>query len=319
MKTQAEWRQQKILITGGKGFLGSKLIKKLIKKGIPNKNIITFSSSEHDLRKNSQCIKVVKNIDVVIHLAAKVGGIGYNKENPATLFYDNTIMSIQLMEAARLAGVKKFVTIGTICSYPNLTPVPFREDDLWKGYPEKTNAPYGLAKKILLTQSQAYRQQYGFNAIYLMPVNLYGPGDNFDPKQSHVIPALIKKISEAIKNNEDSITVWGDGSASREFLYVEDAAEAIALATEKYNQPEPVNLGSGFEIKIKNLVNLICLLMDYHGKIIWDKSKPNGQPRRKLDVSRAKKEFGFTSKTDFKKGLAKTIRWYQQQAKINRA
>ena len=259
--------------------------------------------------------KAVKDIDIVIHLAAKVGGIGLNQQIPGQLFYDNLIMGIQLMESARLAKVKKFVAIGTVCAYPKFTPVPFKEEDLWNGYPEETNSAYGLAKKMLLVQAQAYRQQYGFNAIYLLPVNLYGPGDNFDPSSSHVIPALIKKAVEAKRNNEPSINVWGTGNASREFLYVEDAAKAIVLATLKYNQPEPINIGSGIEITIKDLVATINKLVGFTGQIIWDKSKPDGQPRRCLDTSKALKEFGFKAETDLKSGLQKTIDGYLSSLK----
>lgn len=248
--------------------------------------------------------------DVVIHLAAKVGGIGYNREKPGEMFYENIMMGTQIMEAARLAGAKKFVAIGTICAYPKFTPVPFKESALWQGYPEETNAPYGLAKKMQLVQAQAYRQQYGFNAIYLLPVNLYGPRDNFDPNSSHVIPALIKKVAEAKKQNKKYIDVWGSGKASREFLYVEDCAEGIVLATEKYDKSEPANLGASREIKIKDLVKLICKLMDFKGEVRWDKTKPDGQPRRMVDATLARKEFGSKAKTDFEKGLRKTINWY---------
>jgi len=251
------------------------------------------------------------NADILIHLAAKVGGIGYNKKNPGSLFYDNIIMGAQIMEQARLNNLEKFVAIGTICSYPKFTEVPFKEEDLWKGYPEETNAPYGLAKKMLLVQSQAYRQQYGFNSIFLLPVNLYGPHDNFNPESSHVIPALIKKCCDAVKEKQDEITVWGTGKASREFLYVEDAAEGIALATERYNKEGPVNLGAGFEITIKELVEKIVKYTGFRGKVKWDKTKPDGQPRRCLDVSRAKKEFGFEAKTDFDEGLKNAIEWYK--------
>jgi GDP-L-fucose synthase len=299
-----------ILVTGGAGFLGSFVVERLLERGVPKENIFILHSEEYDLRKWENCEKVVKNQDVVIHLAAKAGGIGFNREKPGELFYDNAIMSIQMMEAARQAGVEKFVAIGTICAYPKFTPVPFKEDDLWNGYPEETNAPYGLAKKMILVQAQAYRQQYGFNVIYLLPVNLYGPRDNFDPKSSHVIPALIKKVADAKKEKKDFIEVWGTGKATREFLYVEDAAEGIVLATEKYNKPEPVNLGSGMEISIKDLVELICRLMDFKGEIRWDTTKPDGQPRRMLDTSRAEKEFGFKAKTDFETGLKKIIEWY---------
>ena len=304
-------KNKKILLTGGNGFLGSFVKKELIKKGVKEKNIFIPDSSELDLRNKENCEKAVKNNDIVIHLAGIVGGIGLNREKPGELFYDNLIMGIQLMEQARKTGVKKFVAIGTVCCYPKFTPVPFKEKDLWNGYPEETNAPYGLAKKMLLVQAQAYRQQYGFNAIFLLPVNLYGPGDSFNPKKSHVIPALIKKVADAKKNNRNFIEIWGTGKATREFLYVEDAAKAIVLATEKYNKKEPVNLGSGIEISIKKLVKTICGLMNFKGEIRWDKSKPDGQPRRMLNTSRAKKEFGFQAKTDFEKGLKQTIKWYK--------
>lgn len=303
-------KTKKILVTGGKGFLGSHVVEKLLARGVPKENIFVPISLEYDLRKLENCQKVVKNQDIVIHLAAKVGGIGLNREKPGELFYDNLIMGVQLMEEARKAGVEKFVAIGTICAYPKFTPVPFKEENLWNGYPEETNAPYGLAKKMLLVQAQAYRQQYGFNAIYLLPVNLYGPRDNFDPSSSHVIPALIKKVYEAQKESRNYIEVWGTGKATREFLYVEDAAEGIILAAEKYDKPEPVNLGAGFEISIKDLVELICKLMNFKGEIRWDTTKPDGQPRRCLDTSRAEKEFGFKAKTKFEEGLKKTIDWY---------
>lgn len=304
-------KNQKILVTGGAGFLGSHLVDNLVKKrGVPEKNICAPRSADFDFRKLENCQKAVQGQDLVIHLAAKVGGIGFNQQKPGELFYDNLIMGAQLMEAARQAGVKKFVAIGTICAYPKFTPVPFNENDLWNGYPEETNAPYGLAKKVLLVQAQAYRQQYGFNAIYLLPVNLYGPRDEFGEERSHVIPALIKKVADAKKESKDYIDVWGTGKATREFLYAEDAAEGIALAAEKYDKPEPVNLGSGMEISIKELVNLVCRLMDFKGEIRWDSSKPDGQPRRSLDVSRAEKEFGFRAKTSFEDGLKKTIDWY---------
>ena len=277
---------------------------------MPKENIFIPRSKQYDLRNRDECFFVTEGENIVIHLAGKVGGIGFNRERPGELFYDNLTMGVQMMEAARQNGVEKFVAIGTICAYPKFTPVPFKEDDLWSGYPEETNAPYGLAKKMLLVQAQAYRQQYGFNAIYLLPVNLYGPGDNFSPESSHVIPALIKKVAEAKKEGRDFIDVWGTGKATREFLYVEDAAEGIVLATEKYSGAEPVNLGSGMEISIKNLVVLVCKLMDYKGEIHWDSSKPDGQPRRMLDTSRAEKEFSFKAKTDFETGLKRTIEWY---------
>ena len=305
---------KKILVTGGAGFLGRQVVHSLIEQGAIRENIIIPRSKDCDLRVWENCVKSVMGIDIVIHLAAKVGGIGYNREHPGELFFDNAIMGIQLMEAARLANVKKFVAVGTVCAYPKYTPVPFREDELWNGYPEETNAPYGLAKKMMLVQAQSYRAQYGFNAIFLLPVNLYGPGDNFDPKSSHVIPALIKKFIEAKENDEKQVVVWGTGSASREFLYVKDAGLAIALATEKYNGNEPVNIGVGKEITIKDLVRMIRDITKYQGEIIWDTEKPDGQPRRCLDTSRAHKEFGFEAVTSFEKGLRETIEWY----KINR-
>lgn len=300
-------QHKKIVVTGGSGFLGKRVVKKLVAHGVSSENISVPRSSEADLRVWENCIGAVKGQDIVIHLAAHVGGIGLNLEKPGELYYDNAIMGIQLMEAARLAGAEKFVAIGTICAYPKFTPVPFKEENLWNGYPEETNAPYGLAKKMLLVQAQAYRQQYGFNAIYLLPVNLYGPDDNFDPKSSHVIPALIRKVHEA----QSCIEVWGTGKATREFLYVDDAAEGIVLATEKYDSPEPVNLGSGAEISIKDLALLICKLMDYKGEIRWDASKPDGQPRRLLHVTRAEREFGFKAKTSLEEGLRKTVGWYR--------
>ena len=308
------WSDKKILITGGAGFFGSQVVNQLLEKGILPENILIPRSKDIDLRRWENCVQVVKDCDIVIHLAAKVGGIGFNQNFPGQLFYDNAIMGIQIIEAARQAGVKKCVIAGTICAYPKFTPVPFREDDLWNGYPEETNAPYGLAKKMLLVQSQAYRQEYGFNSIYLLPVNLYGPGDNFDPASSHVIPALIKKFTDAKKEKKPFVEVWGTGMASREFLYVEDAARGIILATERYNKPEPVNLGAGMEITIRDLVALIQELTNYSGEIRWDTIKPDGQPKRSLDVSRAKKEFGFEARMSFRTGLEKTIRWYEEHA-----
>lgn len=303
------WQNKNILVTGGNGFLGRHLVKKIRELGA---KVFTPGSDEYDLRIKENCRKVVKGIDIVIHLAAKVGGIGFNLKYPANMFYDNLIMGAHLMEEARLSKVKKFVALGTICAYPKYTPVPFKEKNLWNGYPEETNAPYGLAKKMLLVQAQTYRKQYGFDAIYLLPVNLYGPGDKFDPSVSHVIPALIKKISEAKKTGKNEITVWGTGNATREFLYVEDAVDGIIKATQFYDKPEPVNLGANFEISIKDLVNLICNLIGYKGKIIWNKKKPDGQPRRRLDTTLAKSEFDFEAKTDFVEGLRRTINWYQK-------
>jgi len=304
------WDGKRVLVTGAAGFLGSFVLDQLEKSGADRSKIRAWDLKDADLRKWDSCVKAVKDIDVVIHLAARVGGIGLNREIPGTLFYENAMMGIQLIEAAREARVGKFVALGTICAYPKFTPVPFKEDDIWNGYPEETNAPYGLAKKMLLVQSQAYRAQYGFNSIYLLPVNLYGPGDNFDPRSSHVIPALIRKFAEAKEKGSKRVEVWGTGNASREFLYVADAAVGICLAAEKYNGPEPVNLGAGFEIKIKDLVELISRLMEFKGDIVWDKTKPDGQPRRMLDVSRAEKLFGFRARTRFEDGLKATIDWY---------
>ncbi len=304
-------KEKKILITGAHGFVGKHLVKNLLeKRKVPEQNLFLPRAKELDLKKWENCQKAVKNQDLVIHLAAKVGGIGLNREIPGEMFYDNAIMGIQLIEAARLAGVEKFVAIGTICSYPKFTPLPFKEEDLWNGYPEETNAPYGLAKKMLSVQAQAYRQQYGFNAIYLLPVNMYGPEDNFDPKSSHVIAAIIRKVYEAKEEGRNYIEAWGTGKATREFLYVKDGAEGIILATEKYDKSEPVNLGSGMEISIKDLVQLICKLMNFKGEIRWDTSKPDGQPRRRLDTLKAEKEFGFRASTSFEEGLKKTIQWY---------
>ncbi len=306
-------KDKNVLVTGGAGFLGRYLIEKLERKS--PKKIFIPRSYEFDLRKQEVCKKVVKGVDVVLHLAANVGGIGYNREKPGELFYDNLIMGALLMEEARIAGVKKFVGLGTICQYPKYTPVPFKEEDLWKGYPEETNAPYGLAKKMMLVQGQAYRQQYEFNVIHLMLVNLYGPGDNFSPQSSHVIPALIKRFLDAKARKDEFMVVWGTGKPTREFLYVEDAAEAIVLAAEKYNKPDPVNIGSSFEISIKELAQLIKKLTGFEGNIIWDKTKPDGQPRRKLDTSKAAKEFGFKSTTNFEEGLKRTIEWYKSNFK----
>jgi GDP-L-fucose synthase len=303
--------KKKIAVTGGAGFLGRKVVDTLVARGVPQENIFVPRSAEYDLVKWENCVKVAAGRDIVIHLAAVVGGIGANREHPGKFFYDNLMMGVQLMEAARRANTLKFVAIGTICAYPKFTPVPFKEDDIWNGYPEETNAPYGLAKKMLLVQAQAYRAEYGMNAVYLLPVNLYGPRDNFDPKSSHVIPAIIGRVHEAKIANAPFIENWGTGSATREFLYVDDAAEGIVLAAERYDKPEPVNLGSGMEISIKDLVLLIARLMDYHGEIRWDRTKPDGQPRRRLDTSRAEREFGFKAKTGFEEGLEKTIAWYE--------
>jgi len=301
----------RVVVTGGGGFLGTQVVDWLRRRGAGD--IFVPRSDRFDLVDRESCRQVVEGADTVIHLAAKVGGIGFNRENPGSLFFDNLMMGAQLMEEARLQGVTKFVAVGTVCAYPKFTPVPFHEDDLWNGYPEETNAPYGLAKKMLLVQAQAYRQQYGFNAIYLLPVNLYGPRDNFDPRSSHVIPALIRKIFAAKQNNDDQVEVWGDGSASREFLYVDDAAEAIGLATERFEGSEPVNIGAGREITIKDLVHTISDLIGFEGQIRWDPTKPNGQPRRRLDVSRAEPAFGFRARTDFDTGLRRTIEWWIAQ------
>jgi len=305
------WATRRVTVTGGGGFLGRAVVARLRAAGADE--IFVPRSSEYDLRTREGIDRALTDgrPDLVIHLAAVVGGIGANRENPGRFFYENAIMGIQLIEAARLAEVAKFVAVGTVCSYPKYTPVPFREDDLWAGYPEETNAPYGLAKKMLLVQAQAYRAQYGFNAIYLLPVNLYGPGDNFDPRSSHVIPALIEKCVNARDQGDGFIDVWGTGSASREFLYVDDAAEGIVLAAERYDGAEPVNLGVGQEITIRELVTLIARLTGFEGEIRWDASKPDGQPRRALDTSRARERFGFVAGTKFEEGLRRTIEWYE--------
>ena len=307
------WSNKRVLITGGAGFLGSFVVEKLRQRGC--KDIFVPRRKDYDLVEMEAVKRLYKDTQphMVIHLAARVGGIGANQANPGKFFYDNLMMGAQLMEVGRQAGVEKFVTISTICAYPKFTPVPFKEEDLWNGYPEETNAPYGLAKKMLLVQSQAYRQQYGFNSIVLFPVNLYGPRDNFDLQTSHVIPALIRKCLEAKRRDASNIEVWGDGSPTREFLYVEDAAEGICLAAERYDSSEPVNLGSGMEISIKDLVHTIKRMTGFTGEIIWDTTKPNGQPRRSLDTSRAEKHFGFRAKTSFEEGLRRTIEWYKDQ------
>jgi GDP-L-fucose synthase len=303
------WRDRRVMVTGGNGFLGRHLIRKLDEYGA---SVFVVDVDRYDLRQLDDIRKALKDSkpQMVIHLAARVGGIGANMGHPAEFFYDNLMMGVPLLHESYVAGVEKFVALGTICAYPKFTPIPFKEDYLWNGYPEETNAPYGLAKKMLLVQSQAYREQYGYNSIYLLPVNLYGPGDNFNPATSHVIPALIKKCIDAKNAGEDQIVVWGDGSPTREFLYVEDAADGILLASERYNDSQPVNLGSGFEISIKDLVELIARLTDFQGKIVWDTTKPNGQPRRALDISRAENGFGFRASTNFEEGLRRTIDWY---------
>jgi len=302
--------QAGVLVTGGNGFLGRHVLAELQDRGAGA--IFAPRSAEYDLRDRDAIVACLQRYapDVVIHLAAVVGGIGANRANPGRFFYDNAIMGIELMEQSRVAGVRKFVQIGTVCAYPKHTPVPFLEDDIWCGYPEETNAPYGLAKKMLLVQAQAYRQQYGFNAVYLIPVNLYGPADNFDPESSHVIPALIRKFVEARERGDERVIAWGTGVASREFLYVEDAARGIVLATERYDGAEPVNLGAGREITIRDLAETIARLCDYRGEIVWDAGQPDGQPRRMLDTSRAKESFGFEAQTDFEAGLRRTIDWY---------
>ena len=305
------WAGKTVTITGGRGFLGRQVVRLVESLGA---KVSTFSSSEYNLTKQADVTRMYEQLrpEIVIHLAARVGGIGANRDNPGSFFYENAMMGIEVMEQARHHDVSKFVQVGTVCAYPKFAPIPFSEDDLWNGYPEETNAPYGLAKKMLLVQAQAYREQYGFNGIYLLPVNLYGPGDNIDLHSSHVIPAMIRKSLEARDAKAASVEVWGTGSPTREFLYVEDAARAIVLATERYDKPEPVNIGSSEEITIKDLIELIVELTGFQGKVVWDRTKPDGQPRRKLNVDRAWKEFGFRSTTPFRVGLRETIRWYQE-------
>ena len=311
-----ELADKKILVTGGAGFLGKQVVDQLVQAGANPDNIMVPRSRDYDLTQMEACQRAVKGQDIVVHLAAHVGGIGLNREKPAELFYDNLMMGTQLIHAAHEAGTQKFVCVGTICAYPKFTPVPFKEDDLWAGYPEETNAPYGVAKKALLVQLEAYRQQYGFDGIYLLPVNLYGPEDNFDPRSSHVIPALIHKVHEAQTRGDKTLPVWGDGSPTREFLYSTDAARGIVMATQSYSDAAPVNLGTGYEISIRDLVELICELMGFEGELVWQTDKPNGQPRRCLDTQRAKAAFGFEAQTDFREGLKNTIEWYRQNAQV---
>lgn len=312
------WSGQRVIVTGGSGFLGSFVVNKLWKRGVAE--VIVPRRKDYDLRNVTVIRQLLretrqggKPVDLVIHLAANVGGIGANRARPAEFFYDNLMMGVQLLHESQQAAVPKFVAVGTICAYPKFAPLPFREETLWDGYPEETNAPYGLAKKMMLVQSQAYREQYGYNSIYLLPVNLYGPRDNFNLETSHVIPALIRKCVEASERGDREIVAWGDGSPTREFLYVEDAAEGILLATERYNRSEPVNLGSSYEISIRDLLQTIARLTGFQGRIVWDTTKPNGQPRRKLDVSRARERFGFAAQTPFEEGLRRTIEWYRQE------
>ncbi len=309
------WEDKRVIVTGGAGFLGSYVVEKLKEQGC--RSIFIPRSRDYDLIKEKNVIRLYQGYpaDIVIHLAAVVGGIGANRENPGRFFYDNLVMGAMLMEYARQFKIDKFVAIGTICAYPKFTPVPFKEEALWDGYPEETNAPYGLAKKMMLVQSQAYRTQYGFNSIFLLPLNLYGPGDNFNPNSSHVIPALIKRFIKATEEGNEEVVCWGTGKPTRGFLYVEDAAEGILLATKKYNKSDPINLGTDLEISIKDLAGLIARLVGFKGKIKWDASKPDGQPRRKLDTSRAKQEFDFKAKIDFEEGLKRTIEWYREARK----
>lgn len=310
--TSLDLATKKILVTGGAGFLGKQVVAQLQQAGASAANVSVPRSKDCDLRSMDHCRKAVAGQNVVVHLAAHVGGIGLNREKPAELFYDNLMMGVQLIHAAYEAGVEKFVCVGTICAYPKFTPVPFKEDDLWNGYPEETNAPYGIAKKALLVQLQSYRQQYGFNGIYLLPVNLYGPEDNFNPASSHVIPALIRKVYEAKQQGLKELPVWGDGSPTREFLFSEDAARGITMGALHYNDAEPVNLGTNYEITIRDLAELICRLMEFDGKLVWQTDQPNGQPRRCLDTTRAAESFGFTAQVSLEEGLRRTIAWYEQ-------
>ncbi len=305
------WSNRRVCVTGGDGFLGKNVVRQLRERGA--KEIFVPLIKDYNLVEPGDVVRVLEDAkpDVIIHLAAHVGGIGANREHPAEFFYDNLMMGVQLMHQAWKRGVEKFVAIGTVCAYPKFTPVPFKEDDIWNGYPEETNAPYGLAKKMLLVQAQSYRQQYGYNAIFLLPVNLYGPGDNFNPKSSHVIPALIRKCIEAQESGQSEVQIWGDGSPTREFLFVEDAARGIVMASEKYNGADPVNLGSGFEISIKDLASLIARLTGFQGKLVYQTDQPNGQPRRALDITRAQQMFGFKAQVDFEEGLQKTIEWFR--------
>ncbi|MGL5035250.1 MAG: GDP-L-fucose synthase family protein [Microcystaceae cyanobacterium] len=307
-------RGKNILVTGGAGFLGKQVVDQLLKAGADSSLISLPRSRDCDLRQLENCQKAAKGQNIIVHLAAHVGGIGLNREKPAELFYDNLMMGTQLIHAAYQEGVEKFVCVGTICAYPKFTPVPFKEEDLWNGYPEETNAPYGVAKKALLVQLESYRLQYGFNGIYLLPVNLYGPEDNFNPNSSHVIPALIRKVYEAQERKDKTLAVWGDGSPTREFLYSTDAARGIVMGTQLYDQPDPINLGTHYEISIKDLVELICDLMGFEGELIWETDKPNGQPRRCLDTTKAKEQFGFTAEMNLRDGLKNTIDWYRQNA-----
>jgi GDP-L-fucose synthase len=308
------WSDKRVLVTGGAGFLGSRLVAKLREFNPAEIFIPRRATCDLVIQTNIERLYEESRPDIVIHLAANVGGIGANRTNAGSFFYDNLIMGVQLMEYARRYDVKKFVAVGTICAYPKFTPVPFREEDLWVGYPEETNAPYGLAKKMMLVQSQAYRQQYGFNSIFLLPVNLYGPGDNFHAESSHVIPAIIRKCVEAVRDRKSSITLWGTGTATREFLHVDDAAEGILLASERYNASDPVNIGAGMEISIRDLTELISEISGFHGERIWDSNKPDGQPRRSLDTSKAEQLFGFRATVPFESGLKETVEWFKMQS-----